>query len=258
MNPVLSLAIAALPAFLASTVEFVEAFTIVLAVGTTRGWRAPAWGTIAAVVTLAIIVLVFGTPLITYHDQISQYFHLVVGVLLLLFGMRWLRKAILRFAGIVALHDEELMYQREVAELRALGQTPNRWDNVGFWFSYKAVLLEGLEVAFIVIALGAQGGAALQASVIGAAAAFVLTMVAGAFLHKPLTFVPENWMKFVVGAMLTTFGIFWGTSGLGIEWPLGDLSLLLVLAGVLVVSWASVRMLAVLLPQGAQIAARNV
>src|SRR5581483_8133202 len=104
MNPLAALAIAALPAFIASVVEFVEAFTIVLAVGTTRGWRAPMWGTAAAAVTLAIIVLVFGTPLITYHDQVSSYFHLVVGVLLLLFGMRWLRKAILRFAGIIALH----------------------------------------------------------------------------------------------------------------------------------------------------------
>jgi uncharacterized membrane protein len=258
MSPVLALAIAAIPAFVASVVEFVEAFTIVLAVGTTRGWRAPAWGTVAAAATLGVIVGVFGAPLITYHDQISQYFHLVVGVLLLLFGMRWLRKAILRFAGIVALHDEELIYQREIAELRVLGQSIDRWDNVGFWFSYKAVLLEGVEVAFIVIALGAQGGTALRAAILGAAAAFVLTMIAGALLRQPLTFVPENVMKFVVGAMLTTFGIFWGATGLGVEWPLGDLSLLLVLVGVLAVSWGSVRMLAVLLPQGAQVAARHI
>jgi uncharacterized membrane protein len=258
MNSALALAIAAIPAFVASVVEFVEAFTIVLAVGTTRGWRAPAWGTVAAVATLGVIVGIFGAPLITYHEQISQSFHLVVGVLLLLFGMRWLRKAILRFAGIVALHDEELIYQREVAELRALGQTIERWDNVGFWFSYKAVLLEGLEVAFIVIALGAQGGTALQAAILGAAAAFVLTMIAGALLRRPLTFVPENVMKFVVGVMLTTFGIFWGATGLGVEWPLGDLSLVLVLLGVLAVSWASVRMLAIIVPRGAQVAARSI
>jgi len=258
MSPILALAIAAIPAFVASIVEFVEAFTIVLAVGTTRGWRAPTWGTVAAIVTLGIIVIVFGTPLITYHEQVSQYFHLVVGVLLLLFGMRWLRKAILRFAGIVALHDEELIYQHEVAELRALGQTPNRWDNVGFWFSYKAVLLEGLEVAFIVVALGAQGGAALQASIVGAAVAFVLTMVVGAFLRKPLTFVPENWMKFVVGAMLTTFGIFWGAEGLRIKWALAEATLPLLLLGVCVVSWGSVRMLTSMLPGGAQVAAGNV
>src|SRR3954452_15954816 len=241
MSPLLAITIAALPAFIASVVEFVEAFTIVLAVGTTRGWRAPIWGTLAAAVTLAVIVLVFGAPLITYHDAVSSYFHLVVGVLLLLFGMRWLRKAILRFAGIVALHDEEVIYQREVAELRAQGLSVGRWDNIGFWFSYKAVLLEGVEVAFIVIALGAQGTEALRASVIGAAAAFVLTMIAGLLLRRPLSFVPENWMKFVVGAMLTTFGTFWGAAGLGIEWPLGDVSLLLLLVGVCLVSWVAAR-----------------
>src|SRR5438128_6517257 len=209
-----TLAIAALPAFVASIVEWVEAFTIVLAVGNTRGWRSPVWGTLGGLASLAVIVGVFGTPLIIYQEAVKQSFHIVVGILLLLFGMRWLRKAILRFAGIVALHDEELIYQREVAELRAQGRQPTRWDNIGFWFSYKAVLLEGLEVAFIVIALGAQGGAELQAAILGSVAAFVVTMFAGAVLHKPLAFVPENFMKFVVGAMLTTFGIFWGAEGL--------------------------------------------
>src|SRR6202165_4080421 len=116
-----TLAIAALPAFVASIVEWVEAFTIVLAVGNTRGWRSPIWGTLGGLATLGVIVGVFGTPLIIFHDQVSQSFHLVVGVLLLLFGMRWLRKSILLFSGIVALHDEELIYQREVAELRAQG-----------------------------------------------------------------------------------------------------------------------------------------
>ncbi|MBV9173328.1 MAG: hypothetical protein JOZ81_24960 [Chloroflexi bacterium] len=186
----------------------------------------------------------FGTPLIIFHDQVAQSFHIVVGILLLLFGMRWLRKTLLRFAGIVALHDEELIYQREVAELRAQGLSMNRWDNIGFWFSYKAVLLEGLEVAFIVIALGAQGGLALQAAVLGAVAAFVVTMFAGAVLHKPLSFVPENFMKFVVGAMLTTFGIFWGAEGLLVTWPFSDATLLLILAGVCLVSLIAVRMLA--------------
>src|SRR5216684_3321628 len=162
---VLTLAIAAVPAFIASIVEWVEAFTIVLAVANTRGWRSPLWGTLAAMGTLGVIVGVFGTPLIIYHDEVSQSFHIVVGILLLLFGMRWLRKAILRFAGIIAIHDEGLIYEREVAELRAAGQASTRWDNIGFWFSYKAVLLEGLEVAFIVIALGSQGGPALQAAV---------------------------------------------------------------------------------------------
>jgi uncharacterized membrane protein len=258
MSPLLAIAIAAIPSFVASTVEFVEAFTIVLAVGTTRGWRAPVWGTLAAAVTLAVIVAVFGAPLITYHEQISQYFHLVVGVLLLLFGMRWLRKAILRFAGIVALHDEELIYQREVAELRAQGLRTGRWDNIGFWFSYKAVLLEGVEVAFIVVALGAQGGTALQAAILGAIAAFILTMIAGALLRKPLAFVPENWMKFVVGSMLTTFGVFWGAEGFLVQWAWGDATLLAILAIVLVVSGGAVLMLKARLPEGALVAARRV
>ena len=255
---VLTLAIAAVPAFIASVVEWVEAFTIVLAVGNTRGWRSPIWGTLAAMGTLAVIVGIFGTPLIIYHDQVSQSFHVVVGVLLLLFGMRWLRKAILRFAGIIAIHDEGLIYEREVAELRAAGQTNTRWDNIGFWFSYKAVLLEGLEVAFIVIALGAQGGSALQAAVLGAVAALLVTTILGAFLHKPLTVVPENFMKFVVGAMLTTFGIFWGAEGMQVHWALDATSLLLILAVVCASSWLAVRMLAQIAPQGARVAARNI
>jgi uncharacterized membrane protein len=255
---ILTLAIAAVPSFVASVVEWVEAFTIVLAVGNTRGWRSPIWGVLGGLGTLAVIVGVFGTPLIVFHDQVSQGFHMVVGVLLLLFGMRWLRKAILRFAGIVALHDEELIYQREVAELRAQGLQPNRWDNIGFWFSYKAVLLEGLEVAFIVIALGAQGGLALQAAILGAVAAFVVVLGAGAALHKPLAFVPENFMKFVVGAMLTTFGIFWGAEGLLVNWPLGDATLLAILAGVCLASLVALRMLALIAPQGARVAVRNI
>jgi uncharacterized membrane protein len=253
-----ALAIAAVPAFVASVVEWVEAFTIVVAVGNTRGWRSPIWGTVAGLGTLSVIVAVFGTPLVIYQEEVNQSFHIVVGVLLLLFGMRWLRKAILRFAGIIALHDEELIYQREVAELRVQGITRNRWDNIGFWFSYKAVLLEGLEVAFIVIALGAQGGSALQAAIAGALAAFLVVLVAGSLLHKPLSFVPENFMKFVVGAMLTTFGIFWGAEGLLVEWPAGDATLLIILAGVVLTSYVALRMLALVAPQGARVAARNI
>jgi Ca2+/H+ antiporter, TMEM165/GDT1 family len=253
-----TLAIAAVPAFLASVVEWVEAFTIVLAVGNTRGWRSPVWGTVAALATLAIIVGVFGTPLIVYQEEVKQSFHIVVGVLLLLFGMRWLRKAILRFAGIIALHDEELIYQRQLKELKAQGQSIDRWDNIGFWFSYKAVLLEGLEVAFIVIALGAQGGTALQAAIAGALAAFVVVLVAGSLLHKPLAFVPENFMKFVVGAMLTTFGIFWGSEGLLVDWPAGEATLLFILSGVCLTSFVAIRMLAMIAPQGARVAARNI
>jgi uncharacterized membrane protein len=253
-----TLAAAALPAFLASLVEWVEAFTIVVAVGNTRGWRAPIAGTLASLGTLTLIVGVFGTPLVVFQEQVSQSFHLVVGLLLLLFGMRWLRKAILRFAGIVALHDEELIYQREVAELRARGLRPRRWDTIGFWFAYKAVLLEGLEVAFIVIALGAQGGEALRAGILGALAALAVTVAFGAAVHKPLTFVPENLMKFIVGAMLTTFGIYWSAEGMLVHWPAGPATLLVILGGVCATSLVALRVLALVAPRGARVAVRNI
>src|SRR6266568_6046726 len=132
---ILTLAVAATPSFIASSVEFVEALTIVLAVGTTRGWRAPLVGAALAALALAVIVAVIGVALVTVVPR--SVLQIVVGVLLLLFGLRWLRKAILRYAGVVALHDEELIYQREVAELRAQGLKADRWDNIGFWFSYK-------------------------------------------------------------------------------------------------------------------------
>ena len=257
MDP-FTLSVAAMPAFVASVVEFVEAFTIVLAVGTTRGWRAPLWGAAGALVSLAAIVALFGGPILFYHEQISQYFHLVVGTLLLLFGMRWLRKAILRFAGVIALHDEEMIYKREVAELSARGLRPTRWDNLGFWISYKAVLLEGTEVAFIVIALGLQGPQSLRAAITGAAMAFVVTAILGGVLHRPLSFVPENWMKFLVGTMLVTFGVYWGAEGFHGRWIWGSSSLLVVFALTCVVSWICVRMLNAFLPRGAQVAGRSV
>src|SRR5207237_8824232 len=147
---------------------------------------------------------------------------------------------------IVDVDEAELIYQREVAELRAQGGSLNRWDNIGFWFSYKAVLLEGTEVAFIVLALGAQGGTALQAAIAGALAAFVVVLIAGSLLHKPLAFVPENFMKWVVGAMLTTFGIFWGAEGFLVEWPLADATLLIILAGVCLTILVAVLMLAMI------------
>ena len=252
----LTLAVAATPSFIASSVEFVEALTIVLAVGTTRGWRAPLVGAALAALTLAVIVAVIGVALVTVVPR--NVLQIVVGVLLLLFGLRWLRKAILRFAGVVALHDEELIYQREVAELRAQGLRKNEWDWVGTVISYKSVLLEGLEVAFIVIAFGAGGAAAMSAAIWGAIAAGVVVIGLGVALKHPLTQVPENTMKFGVGAMLTTFGVFWSAEGLGTEWPGDALSLFGVLVVVLLVSWASLRMLKSLLPSGAQVGARNV
>ena len=252
----MSLAVAATPAFIASAVEFVEATTIVLAVGITRGWRAPLAGTALAVITLAVIVAALGVALVTVVPE-----HLllgIVGTLLLLFGLRWLRKAVLRFAGIVAEHDEEEIYRREVAGLRAQGLTRTKFDWVGLVVAYKAVLLEGTEVAFIVIAFGAKGVAAMNAAIVGALAAGVIVVALASALRSPLTAVPENWMKFGVGAMLSSFGVFWFGEGIGAKWPGDALSIPIILAAFLVASWLSVRLLGSLVPEGARVQARNV
>ena len=251
-----TLAIAATPSFVASAVEFVEATTIVLAVGVTRGWRAPLIGSVAAAFTLAAIVGTLGVALVTIVPE--HFLKGVVGSLLLLFGLRWLRKAVLRFAGIVALHDEELIYQRELADLRAKGLERASFDWVGLVVAYKAVLLEGTEVAFIVIAFGAAGGAALTSAVLGAIVAGVLVIAIGAALREPLTMVPENWLKFFVGAMLSSFGVFWFAEALGMDWPGDALSVPLILTGFLAASWMSVRLLGSILPEGAHVEARNV
>jgi uncharacterized membrane protein len=252
----LALAVAALPAFAASAVEFVEALTIVLAVGVTRGWRAPLYGTVAALLTLAAIIALLGATLATVIPE--HALKLVVGTLLLLFGLRWLRKAILRFAGIVALHDEERIYQEELRVLRAQGREPTRFDTVGALVAYKAVLLEGTEVAFIVIAFGAGGGNALISAIVGAVAAAVVVLLLGVALRRPLTMVPENWMKFGVGAMLSAFGTFWAAEGMGAAWPGDALALLAVVGAYLAASWLAVRMLRRLLPRGAAVPGTNV
>jgi Ca2+/H+ antiporter, TMEM165/GDT1 family len=214
-------------AFLASLVEVVEAFTIVLAVATLRGWRPAAFGTTAGLVVLAGIVLLLG-PLL---DRVPiGALQLVVGVLLLLFGMGWLRKASLRAAGVVSLRDEDAVFRTETAALneRAHGQHRSRDWAAGIT-ALKAVLLEGLEVVFIVIAVGAGRGLLVPAS-LGALAAFGLVVAAGVVVHRPLSRVPENLLKFGVGVMLSAFGVFWTGEGLGIDWPGQDLALLLFVA----------------------------
>jgi uncharacterized membrane protein len=240
--------ITAVPAFIGSLVEFVEAYTIVLAIGVTRGWRAPLYGAAAALVTLAGLVVAFGVTLINVIPE--HAFQIFVGSLLLLFGLKWIRKAILRYAGIVPLHDEEVIYQREVAELRAQGLQPHRFDWIGFVASYKAMLLEGLEVAFIVIALGAASGDALLAATLGALAAFVLVTMVGAVVRAPLSRVPENTLKYTVGAMLCTFGVFWASEGMGVEWPGDALALPFIFAAFIAVSLAGLRMLNALVRGG--------
>jgi uncharacterized membrane protein len=209
-------------AFAASLVEVVEAFTIVLAVGVLRGWRPAAFGTAAGLGVLGAIVLGLGPVLDRVPIQLLQ---LTVGVLLLLFGMGWLRKAALRAAGVIPLHDEEAIFATETAHLAEEARRRRAsLDWLAGVTAFKAVLLEGLEVVFIVIALGAGRGLLVPAS-LGALAACVLVLVIGAAVHRPLSRVPENTLKFGVGVMLSAFGVFWAGEGLGVDWPGHDLAL---------------------------------
>ncbi|HTJ59147.1 MAG TPA: COG4280 domain-containing protein [Devosiaceae bacterium] len=218
--------------FLASLVEVVEAFTIVLAVGLTQSWRPAFIGTGAALVVLAVLVLIFGPLLTLVPIEVLQF---VVGVLLILFGMRWLRKAILRSVGVIALHDEAKAFAKETEALtRRANETRADW--MAGIAAFKAVLLEGAEVVFIVIAVGATRGLTLYAG-LGALAAFLLVMIVGLVVHRPLAKVPENTLKFVVGLMLTSFGIFWTGEGIGADWPGADLSLIGIFVIVTATAW---------------------
>jgi uncharacterized membrane protein len=227
-------------AFLASAVEFVEALTIVLAAGVTRGWRSSLFGLGAATVVLAAIVAVLGPAL----DRIPiDDLRLVVGGLLLAFGMQWLRKAILRSSGYKALHDEDAAFAEETAAARAAGtDTRAGIDWYGFTLSFKGVLLEGLEVAFIVLTFGSTQGS-IPLAALGAAVALVLVAVVGVVVRAPLARVPENTLKFAVGVMLTTFGIFWSAEGAGAHWPGDDAALPFVLLFVIALSLGAVSVL---------------
>jgi uncharacterized membrane protein len=223
---------AAISAFLASVVEFVEALTIVLVVGVTINWKSSLWGTVAAALTLAVLIAIFGTALVVFIP--IEALRLIVGIILVLFGLKWLKKAILRYSGHKALHDEEAIYEEEMRALKARGETlPNKIDGFGFATAYKSVLLEGLEVAFIVITFGTSSAqsdqektSALLAAAVGAVLAGIVVIIVGALIRGPLTRIPENTLKFIVGIMLTSFGTFWGGEGLGIDWPGADLFLL--------------------------------
>jgi len=224
--------------FLASLVECVEALTIVLAVGAVRGWRPALAGAGLAVALLALLVAVFGPGLSLIPLALLQT---AIGILLLLFGMRWLRKAVLRAGGVIALRDEAANYASEIGALRAAGAA-RRWDPIGIATAFKAVALEGVEVVFIVIAVGAAGGA-LVAATAGALAAALLVAAVGFMLHRPLARVPENALKFVVGIMLSSFGTFWIGEGYGVEWPGGDLSMLGLIVGYLTAAAVGVGMI---------------
>lgn len=225
-------------AFLASFVEVVEAFTIVLAVGLTRGWRPAFQGTALAFVVLALIVAIFGPVISSIPIEALQF---VVGSLLILFGMRWLRKAILRASGHMALHDETAAFAKET-DVLIQQKNDRRADYLAATAAFKAVLLEGVEVVFIVVAIGA-GHQMIGFASLGALAAFVLVLAAGLIVHRPLARVPENTLKFAVGLMLTSFGIFWTGEGLGTEWPGADLSLFGLFAVLTLFSLALVRWL---------------
>src|SRR6202049_869310 len=210
-------------AFLASLVEVVEAFTVVLAVSTIRGYRPAVLGSVAGLLLLGLLVIVLGPMLNHVPLDLLQ---IVIGVLLLLFGMRWLRTAILRTAGAIPLRDEQLKLDQTTADLKddARGHQA-RIDWLAGITAFKAVVLEGLEVVFIVIAIGAGRGLLIPAS-LGALAAFVLILIVGIVVRRPLARVPENTLKFGVGLMLTAFGVFWTGEGLGVNWPGSDVAIL--------------------------------
>lgn len=212
-----------LSVFLACCVEAVEALTVVLAVGVTRGWRSSLYGAAVGVVVLAAIVAILGPAVAQVPLNALR---IVVGGLLLVFGLQWLRKAVLRAAGLKALHDEAVAFDREVAAARTAGTAQRDGiDRYAFTLSFKAVLLEGLEVAFIVLTFGSNQGSIPLAAVAGVAAVVVITAI-GVAVRAPLTRVPENTLKFAVGVMLTSFGVFWSGEGVGVSWPGEDAALL--------------------------------
>ena len=234
--------------FIAALVEFVEAFTIVLAIGITRGWRSAIAGVLAAVATLPLVTIVVGATLLRVPESMFQ---LVIGSLLLIFGLQWLRKAILRSAGLKAMHDEEQTFLEEREAARQAGDERKLGlDWFGFVVSFKAVFLEGLEVVFIVITFGLNADS-IPLAAAGAAGAGGVVLLAGALMHKPLSRVPENTIKYAVGLLLATFGTYWAAEGLGVftesreslDWPGGDWAIPALLALWLTVSRMTVVLL---------------
>ena len=223
----------AISVFLACAVEAVEALTIVLAAGYTRSWRSAMIGVGAAAVVLAALTAALGPALTALPINALR---VAVGALLLIFGLQWLRKAILRASGLKATHDERESYEKELAAARAAGTVERgHFDAYSFTIAFKGVLLEGLEVVFIVLTFGAnQHNIGLAAAAAGVAVLAVV--LAGIAVHAPLARVPENTMKFVVGVMLTSFGMFWGAEGAGAHWPGGDAALLVIIPAVLAFS----------------------
>jgi uncharacterized membrane protein len=227
-----------LTVFIACVVEAVEALTIVLATGLTREWRSTFQGMAVALVTLAVITAAVGPAI---NELPLTALRVVVGALLAVFGLQWLRKAVLRATGYKALHDEASAYLREVAAAEAATKQAKRGvtDWYSFTLAFKGVLLEGLEVVFIVVTFG-DNQKNYGAAVIGAAAAIAGVTIVGIAVRAPLTKVPENWMKLVVGVMLTSFGTFWGAEGAGVRWPGNDAALLVVIPVIALVAAACI------------------
>jgi uncharacterized membrane protein len=235
--------------FLASAVEFVEALTIVLAMGMTRGWRSALAGVAAALAALTVTAAVAGYAIAEWLPE--SLLQLIVGTLLLIFGLQWLRKAVLRAAGLKAHNDEEETFRAEVEAGRRAGSERHLGlDWFGFVVSFKGVFLEGLEIVFIVITFGLNADNVPGAAA-GAALAGVIVLTAGVAAHRPLSRVPQNTIKFVVGLLLSTFGAFWAIEGLGVfaadaeslEWPGGDVALLVLLGVWSAFAWVAVRVL---------------
>jgi Ca2+/H+ antiporter, TMEM165/GDT1 family len=225
--------------FLASLVECVEALTVVLAVGSVRGWRSALSGSAAAVGVLLVVILAAGRALTRVPLHVIQ---LAVGILLVLFGLRWLRKAILRSAGLIPLHDEEAAFSKNAAAMRASVGRPVGWDKVAFGTSFNITMLEGTEVVFIVIAIGAGGTGMLLPAGLGAVAALLVVIGLGLMLHRPLAKVPENTLKFIVGVLLSAFGTFWVGEGMDLGWPGSDWSILGLMAAYLVIALITIPM----------------
>jgi uncharacterized membrane protein len=225
-------------AFLASSVEAVEAATVVLAAGVTRDWRTPLAATLTGAAILVAVIALAG-PMVQ-HMPLAPL-QVVTGALLLLFGMRWLRKAILRYAGVIAMRDEDAIFARSRGAFAAATHPGRLLDALTFLAVLKVVLLEGLEVVVIVVGIG-SGGACLIPASEGALAACALVAIAAALARRPLARVPENALKLAVGVMVSAFGLFWFGEGIGVHWPFADATILLFAAMLLAASGLGVRL----------------
>ncbi len=224
--------------FFGTGVEFIEALTIILAVGAVRGWKSALWGAVSAIAVLGVLVAVIGAPL----TMVIQIFWVqtLIGLMMLLFGIRWLRKAILRYAGLKALHDEAEVYKEEMERQRRAGAVASGLDRFAFSTTFSGTFLEGLEAIFIVITFGLSAHN-MNSSILGAVMATIVVTLAGMILRSPLAKVPENTLKFIVGVMLTSFGSFWIGEGFGVTWPQNDVSILYIAGTLCLFTWLEVR-----------------